>query len=153
MKAGFHTSLSVEQIEADRWRLLGMLAFCSAKHNSMIIVPAGTVTDFASVPRVPLAYWLFAGIGQPAAVVHDWLYGGGIVPREMADEIFLEAMEACGVSAWRRLPMYWAVRAFGGNRYRAAAAPRPDQQLRDRCGDTSGLSSALKPAGKRTTNK
>jgi len=128
MKARFHTTLSVEQLDAERWRLTALLAFCSAKHDSMIIVPAGTVTDFASVPRMPLAFWLFAGVGQAAAVVHDWLYRVDTsVSREVADEIFLEAMEACGVSAWRRYPMYWAVRAFGGTRYRSAPLTGPEQ--------------------------
>jgi len=128
MRARFHTTLSVEQLDAERWRLTAMLAFSSAKHDGMIIVPAGTVTDFASVPRMPLAFWLFAGVGQAAAVVHDWLYRVDTsVPRAMADEIFLEAMEACGVSAWRRYPMYWAVRAFGGGRYRAAPLSGPEQ--------------------------
>ena len=120
--ARFHTTLSVEQVDVDKWKLLAMLAFYSAKLDRMLLVPAGTVTDFASVPRVPLAYWLFAGVAQGAAVVHDHLYSGGFVPRKVADDVFLEAMEACGVSAWRRLPMYWAVRAFGGSRYRAAPA-------------------------------
>jgi hypothetical protein len=127
MNARFHTKLSVEQLDDERWRLLAMLAFCSAKYDRMIIVPAGFETDFASVPRVPLAYWLFAGVGQAAAVVHDALYSNGTVPRLMADEVFLEAMEACGVSAWRRWPMYWAVRAFGAGRYRAAPLARLQQ--------------------------
>lgn len=128
MKAAFHSKLSVEQLDAERWRLIAMLAFSSSKFDSMIIVPAGTVTDFASVPRLPLAYWLFAGVGQAAAVVHDWLYRSDTtVARQVADEIFLEAMEACGVSAWRRLPMYWAVRAFGSGRYRAASLPGVEQ--------------------------
>lgn len=118
--AGFHTKLSVEQLDAERWRLAALLAFYSAKFDRMILVPKDFETDFASVPRVPLAYWLFAGVGQAAAVVHDFLYSGGITSRDAADAIFLEAMEACGVSAWRRLPMYWAVRTFGRARYTTA---------------------------------
>ncbi|MEX5744637.1 DUF1353 domain-containing protein [Massilia sp. X63] len=125
--ARFHTALSVEQLDDERWRLTGLLAFYSAKLDRMIIVRKGFVTDFASIPRIPLAYWLFAGVGQAAAVVHDSLYTDGIVPREVADSIFLEAMEACGVSAWRRWPMFWAVRAFGGSRYSAAPLAGPKQ--------------------------
>ena len=120
--ARFHTKLSVEQLDDERWRLTALLAFYSAKFDRMIFVPNGFETDFASVPRVPLAYWLFAGVAQAAAVVHDSLYGAGTVPRKVADEIFLEALEACGVAAWRRWPMFWAVRAFGAGRYRAATA-------------------------------
>ena len=119
----FHFPLRVEQVDAERWRLTALLVFVSARYQTMITVPEGTVTDFASVPRIPLAYWLFAGVGQAAAAVHDWMYRVDTnVPRDVADNIFLEAMEACGVSAWRRLPMYWAVRALGGSRYRATPA-------------------------------
>lgn len=125
--ARFHTKLSVEQIDDVRWQLTALLAFYSAKFDRMILVPNGFITDFASVPRLPLAYWLFAGVGQAAAVVHDFLYSGGAVPREVADAIFLEAMEACGVSAWRRWPMYWAVRVRGGSRYSAAPLAGPEQ--------------------------
>ncbi len=125
--ARFHRPLSVRQLDDERWQLLAMLVFYSAKFDRMITVRKGFVTDFASVPRVPLAYWLFAGVAQAAAVVHDSLYTDGIVPREVADAIFLEALEASGVSAWRRLPMYWAVRAFGGSRYHPAPKPGLEQ--------------------------
>ena len=124
MSGRFHFPLRVEQVDAETWRLTALLVFVSARYQTTIIVPENTVTDFASVPRIPLAYWLFAGVGQAAAVVHDWMYRVDTnVPRDVADNIFLEAMEACGVSAWRRWPMYWAVRTFGASRYRTAPAP------------------------------
>ncbi len=123
-QARFHTALQVEHMGEGLWRLTQMLAFYSAKFDRMLIVKSGFVTDFASVPRVPGAYLLFAGIGESAAVVHDALYSSGDVSRKAADEIFLEALEASGVSAWRRRPMFWAVRAFGAKRY-TASQPRP----------------------------
>lgn len=123
MSGRFHFPLRVEQVDAETWRLTALLVFVSARYQTTIIVPEGTVTDFASVPRIPLAYWLFAGVGQAAAAVHDWMYRVDTnVPRDVADNIFLEAMEACGVPAWRRHPIYWAVRAFGGSRYRDESA-------------------------------
>ena len=121
-KARFHTTLAVERLPGDRWKLTGLLAFYSAKLDNMVFVKKGFITDFASVPRVPVAYWLFADVGQEAAVVHDALYTDGKFSRETADRIFLEALEACGVQAWRRYPMYWAVRAFGASRYTAQHA-------------------------------
>lgn len=119
--AKFHTTLAVERINADQWRLTGLLAFYSAKLDNLIFVRKGFVTDFASVPRVPVAYWLFADVGQEAAVIHDFLYTEGKLPRKLADEIFLEALEACGVPAWRRWPMYLAVRTFGADRFATAS--------------------------------
>lgn len=97
--------------------LLAPLAFSSKLLDKLVIVPEGFVTDFASVPRAPLTYWLFGGIGDEAAVVHDFAYEKGIVPRDMADDLYLEALEACGVPAWRRRAMWAAVRVFGASRY------------------------------------
>lgn len=97
--------------------LVAPLAYYSGLLAGMIIVPEGFVTDYASVPRAPLTYWLFGGIGDEAAVVHDFLYSIGTHPRSLADDVYAEALIACGVPAWRRGPMWAAVRAFGAARY------------------------------------
>ena len=119
MKARFKTALQVKLIDEarNRWRVMQPLVFFSALFDHFFSVPAGFVTDFASVPRVPLVYMLAGDTARAAAVVHDYLYTG-IVDREVADDVFLEAMAASGVPAWRRYPMYWAVRACGGSRYK-----------------------------------
>lgn len=72
----FLTPLRVEQVSeaAGTWRLLEPLCYVSPIFGGLIVVPAGFVTDFASVPRLPFSYWLFGGVGQAAAVVHDYLY-------------------------------------------------------------------------------
>lgn len=118
-KARFLSTLRTDRVglaSADRL-LLSPLVFESILLDRQIHVPTGFVTDFASVPRAPLTYWLFGGVGDEAAVVHDFLYEKGIVPRAMADEVYGEALEACGVPAWRRGPMVLAVRLFGAGRY------------------------------------
>ena len=117
--ARFLSTLCTDRISlasADRV-LLSPLVFDSALLNLRVIVPAGFVTDFASVPRAPLTYWLFGGVADEAAVVHDWLYEKGLVPRDVADEVYGEALAACGVAAWRRVAMVAAVRVFGASRY------------------------------------
>ena len=125
MKAKFKTALQVKLIDEqrNRWRVMQPLVFYSALFAHFFSVPAGTITDFASVPRVPLAYLLAGDTARAAAVVHDYLYTG-IVEREVADDVFLEAMAASGVPAWRRYPMYLAVRACGGSRYKRQAPKR-----------------------------
>lgn len=75
-------------------------------------VPAGFETDFASVPRLPLAYLVAGNTSHKAAVIHDYLYKTQ-APRADADAVFRAAMRAEGVSAWRRGLMWAAVRAFG----------------------------------------
>ena len=115
----FLSTLRTERVDlltCDRV-LLAPLAFSSNLLDRLVIVPEGFVTDFASVPRAPLTYWLFGGIGDEAAVVHDFLYEKGLVPRELADQVYGEALTACGVPAWRRVAMVAAVRVFGASRY------------------------------------
>jgi len=122
-KAGFLTLLNDKRTRAgsnDR-TLVEPLVYFSALLGLLVTVPAGFVTDYASVPRAPLTYWLFGGIGDEAAVVHDFLYEKGLVPRDMADKVYGEALAACGVPAWRRGPMVLAVRLFGAGRYTPAA--------------------------------
>ena len=86
--------------------------------GDVIVVPVGFGTDFASVPwvfRFLIPRW---GKYGKAAVVHDYLYstqeyGDEKHRRRRADEIFREAMEVLDVAVWRRILMFWAVRAFG----------------------------------------
>jgi hypothetical protein len=123
----FLTKLRDERVSAGgRERVLvAPLAYFSPMLNDILIVPAGFVTDYASVPRAPLTYWLFGGVGDEAAVIHDYLYSIGTHPRSMADEVYAEALIACGVPAWRRGPMWAAVRVFGAERYTLQQSVKP----------------------------
>jgi hypothetical protein len=83
----------------------------------VIQVPAGFVTDFASVPW---GFWNLEpplGDGARAAVVHDYLYATrgleGRYSRAQADGIFREALKALGVPAWKRGLLWAAVRVGG----------------------------------------
>ncbi|KRB83505.1 DUF1353 domain-containing protein [Noviherbaspirillum sp. Root189] len=58
--------------------------------------PESFRTDLASVPRLPLAYMLFGGVADEAALVHDYLYTTRLVSRKIADEVFAETMKAKG---------------------------------------------------------
>lgn len=109
--------------------LLAPFGFYSAHLGREIWIPAGFVTDFASVPRFPLAYWLFGGLADREAVIHDFLYGKNMpeITRKQADEIFSEAMHANAeeVSDWKRRCMWFGVRMFGWNRW-GKAEPQPN---------------------------
>ena len=94
----------------------------SDKFGKTITVPAGLVTDFASIPR---AAWEFLDPEDPIivwpSVIHDYLYtckgklpDGTKYNREKADAVLREAMEFCGASSVKREAVYQAVRAFGG---------------------------------------
>lgn len=114
-----------------RWRLTEPFAYFDDEgdYGTWIDVPAGFVTDFASVPRLLWPFYPKTGSYAKAAVVHDWLYfagyirGVGPVTRSYADAVFKRAMEDLGVPYVRRHLMWLAVRAGAGStwaRYRAA---------------------------------
>ncbi len=124
--SSFVTPLEVELVgyKADgtpMWALMDTLVYDSGRLGLRIRVPKGFVTDFSSVPRLPLVFLLAGDTAHAPAVVHDWLYSGSKVSRSVADEVFLEAMAGVGVPWLRRTAMYWAVRLFGGRAYAAKA--------------------------------
>jgi hypothetical protein len=99
-------------------QLLAPFTFYSAKHALLIVVPEGFLTDFASVPRLPLAYLTMGGRGKRAAVIHDWMYQ--CAPRwsrDLCDEVFAEALRASGYTAPVVWAMYQGVRVGGQSRY------------------------------------
>ncbi len=113
----FATALIVRpEPDGRSWTLMEPLVY--ETDFATIEVPAGTMTDFASTPR--LLWPIFPPFGRynRAAVIHDYLYRNGLATRARADAIFLEAMKATGVATWRRVFMYLAVRAFGWRAYR-----------------------------------
>jgi len=91
-----------------------------------IIVPAGFVSDGASIPWV--AQWLIPKEGKwnRPAIVHDYLYqtgkiGDWIINQRIADAIYLGLMECREVPAWNRKTQYRILRMFGNiqwNKYR-----------------------------------
>jgi hypothetical protein len=132
--AAFLRELDTRLIDefADLHRLLAPFGFYSAELDAEIIVPAGFVTDFASVPRLVGAYLLFGGKGKRAAVIHDWLYSlGKLDPatwaREKCDRVFREALIASGYSALTVWAMYRGVQLGGERYYRAENVEQPSE--------------------------
>lgn len=89
-----------------------------------IVVPAGFVTDYASVPRVVGAYLLVGGKGKRASVVHDWLYSCATYAREICDQVFKEALAATGYSALTISLMYAGVRMGGAGHFTKPNVPQ-----------------------------
>ena len=114
----FKTRLIAELVDDKNgiWVLASPLVYCSELVGN-IVVPEGFHTDFASVPRLPVAYTIAGNTAQWAAVIHDYLYVHKTLPRHVCDAVFLEAMAASGVPLWRRKLMWLAVRVFGGAAY------------------------------------
>ena len=118
MKAQFVTPIRAEKLTGKWWKLTDRLVYYSSLLNATICAPAGFVTDFASVPRLPVAYWLFGGKADGPAGIHDLLYRWPFVSRNMADRVFNEAMKVEGKWITTRWPMTGAVMAGGWLSYK-----------------------------------
>lgn len=121
----FLTSLQVEQIEDNgedgrgTWRLLSPLVYQSDVAGITLTVPAGFVTDFASIPRIPLIFDWLGDRGNLAATLHDWLYTKPhpLPSRDMADEVLHEALVAQGIGLLEAESIYLGARLGGENNY------------------------------------
>lgn len=118
--SSFLTELAVECIDdvcndgRGVWRVLKPFLYRSDILGQIISIEPGFLTDFASVPRVPFAYWLFGDTSHKAAVIHDWLFHHHeICDEQTANKVLREAMEVEGIPAWRRWGIYMGV-AVGG---------------------------------------
>lgn len=98
--------------EPDEWILDAPLCYITRRSN-VIVIPRGFVTDLASIPRVLYVAIPVNGRHRRAAILHDWLYEKQPMDREQCDQLFLEAMEDCGVGWLLRQAMYAGVRIGG----------------------------------------
>lgn len=114
--ARFVTTLQGEWLDDNRFRLMTPLVY-ESDIMGMVMVPAGFVTDFASVPRVPIVYMLFGDRAHHESVPHDFFYQTHIVTKAVADKVFLEAMKARGKSWFIRYAMYLGVVLGGASSY------------------------------------
>lgn len=113
MKSKFLSELDVRELDDNKACLLSPLVYRSEIYGGTIEVPARFVTDYASVPRAPLAYWICGGRAKFAAVVHDYLYQTHLRDRRTCDKILMEAMGVTKISFSIRWIMYTHVRAYG----------------------------------------
>lgn len=102
----------VGYIDGINWRVGSVIEFESDVLGRVVIVPIGTITDFASIPRPLWGAYPPTKYAGPAAI-HDKLYTEQSVTREQADRVFLEALKCIGVYSVRRYGFYWALRAAG----------------------------------------
>lgn len=116
----FTTPANLRLLDHEKWEVLTQFEYHVGSYpsNDVIRVPAGFVTDLASVPRM---FWSVLPLHceyAKAAIIHDYLYSIGLCGKRYADDVFLEAMTVLGVGMWRRKLMYFAVRLFGRGNFR-----------------------------------
>jgi len=122
-------------LDGRKWKLVRPFSYHIGSEYSgdIIWVPAGFVTDFASVPRVLWTFLPSWGRYGKGAVLHDYLYQflywmleqpqyeslfdhfsyARKNPRKFADDIFYEAMLVGGTKPWKAWIMYRGVRLLG----------------------------------------
>lgn len=108
----FKTPMVCQKLTGRRFQLTTPLVYVT-HDDTTLVVPAGFVTDLASIPRAFYISTPPIGDYDLPAVLHDWLYSEQFTSREAADAIFKDAMQDCGVGWYTRTKMFWAVRLFG----------------------------------------
>jgi hypothetical protein len=81
--------------------------------TDVIRVPAGFVTDFASIPHVARMFVPVLGRAAKAAVIHDYLVVENERSWEESAKIFREGMMVLGVDWFQRILMYYSVKYYG----------------------------------------
>ena len=109
---GFSGPLDLRAHLPGEWLLLTAITY-SARDGRQITVPAGFITDLASIPPLLRPVFDPADASRLPAVLHDWLYCRKETTRAQADGLFLEALKRSGVGLVRRWAMYAGVRAGG----------------------------------------
>ena len=116
----FTTNFKGELIGKNIWKNLEQFEYHVGDYPSeeIITVPAGYITDFASVPRT---FWsIISPIDRhaKAAVIHDYLYDyPENYSRKEIDEIFLEALNVLDIKIWKTHCLYYGVRLFSWYRW------------------------------------
>lgn len=101
----FLTELKVKRLPdkdgRKQWMLTDWLIYESSTVG-LICVPPGFITDFSSIPRLPIIYFLFGGRGDLEGALHDFLYtaphtnGAGLtIDRATADRVLRGARYSC----------------------------------------------------------
>ena len=119
--SSFTNALIVKKKTKQEWETVEKFTYEVGKLGSgeAITVPAGFITDLASIPRI---FWIFypsdSNYSQ-ASVLHDWMVvnkgyvDGRYYNYKQTTAIFFEAMGVLNVSYISRKIIYYSVLFFG----------------------------------------
>lgn len=112
IKDGFSGPLDLRAHAPGEWLVLNPLIYESLSGRTYGI-PAGFITDLASIPKVMRPVFNPNDESRKPAVLHDLRYCLKQGTRKEADDLFLEALGRSGVGFARRWSMWMGVRAGG----------------------------------------
>ncbi len=121
--AGFLSPLTVTLLDdianegSGNWRVEAPLIYWSQVAGRLITVPPGFETDFASVPRLPFVFMIHGNKAHRPATLHDFCYHTKLIPRELCDAVFREAIIAIGLTADEAEEFYLGVHLGGESHY------------------------------------
>ena len=101
-------------VDGQHWIVRQPLRYRIGVSTQEVVVPAGFVTDFASIPQALQSIIRANGNYILPAVVHDYLYWNQSCTRKQADQIFLLAMIENKVGALHQRAIHGAVAVAGG---------------------------------------
>ena len=116
--------------EGQHFKLIRPLVVRFGEGADSLVIPAGFVSDFATIPQIAQSLISKLGPHIRAAIVHDYLYWSQCCSRHEADAIFSKMMKDLGVPWLTRTALYISVANFGRKawyenaRHRAAGLPR-----------------------------
>lgn len=93
--------------------LLEPMVYQVGTTSKTITVPAGFVTDYASIPRILWSKYSPHDQYSRAAIVHDYLCWSQLCTRPQADNLFMIAMKESEVSTVTRAAVYEGVHLGG----------------------------------------
>lgn len=138
--SSFTDQVNVQVLGGGRYKLLESFEYYYAvgkDKTESIIMPKGTVTDFASTPAI--IHWLLPPTDKhlfKPAIIHDILYSdihmvnhstGQYFTRKESDIEMFKMMVIVGAPTWKLLSVYIALRLFGwwGYNYEPKGQKKP----------------------------
>jgi len=106
------------------------MSYQIGQSRDSIVVPAGFVTDFASIPRVLWSELSPVGEHMRAVIVHDYLYWFQPCEREETDNLLMIAMREGGVPDLQRGAVYTGVRMGSADAWNAHRIARDRGDLK-----------------------
>jgi len=103
-----------KQISEDFYVLQKPFVSTMIDSGTQILVPAGLITDYGSIPDFAQSFFDKAGANSGSYLTHDFLYSIQIYRRSVSDWNLLLSLKLDGMNWFKRNSAWLAVKAVGG---------------------------------------